>query len=260
VRGNLVIPLRGIPEIGLATPGSRLAEAERLESETVNLADVTLRPVVPNPTKVFCVGLNYLSHVAETKRDLPTYPVLFPKYASSLLGADQQLVLPPESEQVDFEGELAVIIGSAGRRISEADAPSHILGYAVANDITMRDYQYKTHQWLQGKAWDSSTPIGPTLVSADSVDVSRAAIRTVLNGEEMQNSDLSLLIFSIPRLIAVISEFTELSPGDIILTGTPSGVGFRREPKVFLSDGDVVRVEIEGIGALETAVRSSDRR
>ncbi|MFJ3473441.1 fumarylacetoacetate hydrolase family protein [Microbacterium maritypicum] len=221
---------------------------------TIPLADVTLRAASPAPSKVFCVGLNYLSHVEETKRDLPVYPVLFPKFASNLIGANEPIRVPEESTQVDYEGELAVIIGRRGRRITEEDAMEHVLGVAVANDVTMRDYQYKTHQWLQGKAWDGSTPIGPVLVTPDEVDLANAGIRTILNGETVQNSDLSRLIFSIPTLIAKISEFTVLEPGDIILTGTPSGVGFRRDPQVFLHPGDHVTVEIDGVGRLDSAV------
>jgi acylpyruvate hydrolase len=132
------------------------------------------------------------------------------------------IVLPLESKQVDFEGELAVVIGRPGRRIAEAEAAGYVLGYAVANDVTMRDYQYKTHQWMQGKAWDASTPIGPYLVLPEEVDIDNAGIRTVLNGEKMQESDLSRLIFSIPWLIATISTFNALAPGDVILTGTPA--------------------------------------
>jgi acylpyruvate hydrolase len=155
---------------------------------------------------------------------------------------------------VDFEGEMAVVIGRGGRRIAEADARGHVLGYTVANDITMRDFQYKTHQWMQGKAWDASTPLGPYLVTPGEVDIDTAGIRTVLNGEKMQESDLSQLIFTVPRLIATISTFTALRPGDVILTGTPGGVGYRRDPKVLLSQGDRVSVEIDGIGAVQNAV------
>jgi acylpyruvate hydrolase len=254
VRGDTVVPLEGVDEIGSQVSPEVLSNAPRRENAVLALAEITLLPVVPMPSKIFCVGLNYLEHVTETKRDLPTYPVLFPKFASNLISATDDIVLPPESDQVDFEGELAVIIGRGGRRIREDAALEHILGYAVANDVTMRDYQYKTHQWMQGKAWDGSTPIGPYLVTPDEVDLDVAGIRTLLNGETMQNSDLSMLIFSIPRLIATISEFTSLQPGDIILTGTPGGVGFRRDPKIFLADGDVIEIQIDGVGTLRSRV------
>lgn len=255
VRGDTFVPLEGLVEIGASTSPEQLAGAPRREDDAVDLAQVVLRPVVPNPAKIFCIGLNYLTHIEETGRDLPTYPVLFPKYASSLIAAVDDIVLPPESQQVDFEGELAVVIGVGGRRIPEESALDYVLGYAVANDVTMRDYQYKTHQWLQGKAWDDSTPVGPYLVTPDEVDITSASITTILNGEVMQDSDLSKLIFPVARLIAIISEFTALQPGDIILTGTPGGVGFRRDPQIFLKDGDTVTVEIAGVGSLTSHVR-----
>lgn len=252
--GDVIIPLAGVTDLGPEVGAEALAAAERLDAERVAVADVRLRPIAPRGAKIFCVGLNYHAHVEETKRDLPEYPVLFPKYASSLIGPADDIVLPPESTQVDYEAELAVIIGRGGRRIPEAEALDHVLGYAVANDVTMRDYQYKTHQWLQGKAWDESTPVGPFIVTPDEVDVSRAGIRTILNGETLQDSDLSRLIFSIPRLIATVSEFTRLEPGDVILTGTPGGVGYRREPKVLLADGDVVTIEVDGVGSITNRV------
>jgi acylpyruvate hydrolase len=254
VAGSRLIPLSGLTELGITTTPDVLSTATRDESASVEIGQVTLLPVVPQPSKVLCVGLNYRGHVLETKRELPSYPVFFPKYADSLIGAHDDIVLPPESSEVDFEGEMAVVIGRAGRRIAEADALDHVLGYTVANDITMRDFQYKTHQWMQGKAWDASTPLGPYLVTPGEIDVDTAGIRTVLNGEKMQESDLSQLIFTVPRLIATISTFTVLRPGDVILTGTPGGVGYRRDPKVLLSDGDRVSVEIDGIGATQNAV------
>ncbi|MGP3533251.1 fumarylacetoacetate hydrolase family protein [Microbacterium sp. RD1] len=250
LRDGQVIPLVGITEVGPETPTDVLATAQRDVQRAVRLEDARLRPLVPAPRRILCVGLNYASHVEETKRGDSDYPVLFPKFASALLPPDGVIELPAESHQIDYEGELAVIIGRAGRRISEAGALGHILGVAAANDVTMRDFQYKTHQWVQGKAWDASTPLGPAIVTLDEVDLDSAGIRTILNGIEVQNSDLGKLIFSIPRLIAVISTFTALEPGDIILTGTPGGVGFRRDPQVFLHNGDQVEVEIEGVGRI----------
>lgn len=255
VAGDLVQPLAGPAEIGRDTTVEALA-ALVPAGEPVPRADLRLLPVVPNPDKVFCVGLNYHAHVGETGRDLPTYPVLFTKFAGSLVGPADDIVLPPESQQVDYEAELVVVIGRPGRRIPRETALEHVLGYTVANDVTMRDYQYKTHQWLQGKAWDRSTPLGPELVTPDEADVSAAAVRTVLNGETMQSSDTSKLIFDIPTLVATVSEFTQLLPGDLIFTGTPGGVGFRRDPQVFLRDGDEVVVEVGGIGRLVNRVRA----
>ncbi|WP_280269794.1 fumarylacetoacetate hydrolase family protein [Nocardia wallacei] len=255
VDGDRLIPLAGLTELGRDTDIDILSGARELPEAAVPIADVRLLPIVPNPDKIICVGLNYHAHVGETKRELPTYPVMFTKFASSLTGPRDDIVVPPESDQVDYEGELAVVIGRAGRRIPRERAADHVLGYAVANDITMRDYQYRTHQWLQGKAWDDATPIGPYVVRPDEVDLSRAGIRTTVRGETVQSSDLSKLIFDIPTLIATISEFTTVLPGDLILTGTPGGVGYRREPQLFLRDGDEVSVEIDGVGRLVNRVR-----
>lgn len=251
--GDTVTPLVGITGIDATTSIDVLGAAPRRADASVVLADVRVLPV-SRPAKMICVGLNYRDHIAETGRDFPTYPVMFPKYASSLLGARDAIAVPPESAQVDYEGELAVIIGRAGRRIEAADAMDHVLGYAAANDITMRDFQYKTHQWMQGKAWDASTPVGPVIVGPDEIDLGGCGIRTIVNGEKVQESDLSQLLFTVPDLIAVISTFTELAPGDIILTGTPGGVGYRRKPQLFLSEGDNVRVEIDGIGTVDNEV------
>ena len=252
--GDDLIPLQGLTEIGSATTLAVLRDAQRLPAERVPADKVRLLPVVPVPGKVLCVGLNYADHIAETGRDTPTYPVLFVKFASSLIGASDDIILPPETSQLDWEGELAIVIGKAGRRIPVEHALDHVAGYTVANDITMRDYQYKTHQWLQGKAWDDCTPVGPYLVTPDEVDLSVAGIRTVLNGTVMQESTVSQLFFDIPTLISTISTFTTLIPGDLILTGTPGGVGFRRKPQLFLADGDTVAVEIDGVGRIQNRV------
>ncbi len=254
LEGEQLIPLDGLTEIGIGTPLDALRTARRLTAQAVPVDRVRLLPVVPHPSKVLCVGLNYADHIAETGRETPTYPVLFPKYASSLLGGHDEIALPSESSQVDWEGELAVVIGRTGRRITPDEAMNHVAGYTVANDITMRDYQYKTHQWLQGKAWDRSTPVGPYLVTPDEVDLAAAGIRTILNGTVVQQSSIAQLYFSVAQLIATISEFAALRPGDLILTGTPAGVGYRRSPKLFLAPGDTIAVEIDGVGRLENKV------
>jgi acylpyruvate hydrolase len=253
--GDLLIPLDGLTELGRDTPIEVLSDARALPSEAVPVADVRLCPVVPNPDKIICVGLNYLSHVGETGRDLPTYPVLFTKFPSALIGANDDIVVPPESDAIDYEVELAVVIGRAGRRISRDDAPDHVLGYTVANDISMRDYQNKSHQWLQGKAWERSTPLGPYLVPPTEVDISALGVRTLKDGEKLQDASTAQLIFDVPTLIATISEFTTLVPGDVILTGTPGGVGFKRQPPVLLKDGDEITVEIDGLGSMTNALR-----
>lgn len=254
VRDGRLIPFRDVKTLGPGTTPDVLASAARDEQAAVAADDVRLLPASPNPRKIFCVGLNYLAHVDETKRELPTYPVLFPKFASNLTGPVDDIVLPEESLEPDYEGEMAVVIGRPGRRIREEDAFEHVLGYSVSNDISMRDYQYTSHQWLQGKAWDRSTPLGPHVVTPDEVDLAGTRIRTTLNGKTMQESDLSRLIFPIPRLIATISEFTLLEPGDVILTGTPSGIGNKRDPKVILREGDFITVEVDGVGRIENRV------
>jgi acylpyruvate hydrolase len=258
VAGDRLVPLAGPAELGRQTPSDVLATLAE-DGPAVPASEVHFRPVVPQPDKIICVGLNYKAHVGETGRDMPTYPVLFNKFASSLIGAFDPIVVPAESVQVDYEAELAVIIGRAGRRIARQDALAHVMGFSVANDVTMRDYQYKTHQWLQGKAWDATTPVGPYLHTPDEIDVTAVGLRTLLNGEKMQESDTSLMIFDIPTLISTISEFTTLLPGDIILTGTPGGVGFRRDPQVFLKPGDQVTIEIDGLGAVRNQVVAEAR-
>ncbi len=254
LRDELLVPLAGLTELGEATTAEVLAGAERRETDAFPADGALLRPVVPDPAKVICIGLNYKAHIEETGRSDSDYPVLFPKFASSLAGPHDALYLPSESAQIDYEGELAVVIGKPGRRISESDAHEHVLGYTVANDVSMRDYQYKTHQWMQGKAWDGCTPVGPYLVTRDEVDITAQSISTTLNGEKVQDSAIDRLIFPIPRLIATISEFTALRTGDLILTGTPSGVGHKRTPPLYLKSGDVISVEVTGVGTLRNTI------
>jgi acylpyruvate hydrolase len=250
-----VLPLAGVQELGPSTPRSLLESPVLRRRASVPLEEVRLLPPVPNPGKILCVGLNYKAHVEETNRDLPDYPVLFAKFPSSLIGAADPIELPPESSQVDYEGELGVVIGERARRIPRDRGLEVVAGYTVCNDVTMRDYQYKTHQWIQGKTWDSSTPAGPALVSADEAgDPSRLELEVRLNDQVMQAGSTSQLIFDVATLVNVVSEFTTLNPGDMLLTGTPGGVGYRRDPQVFLADGDLVSVEVSGIGRLENRV------
>lgn len=254
VDGDVVRPLRDVAELGARTPIELLADPP-LSDERVPLADVQLRPVVPRPGKVVCMGLNYRAHVDEGVYDAPDYPVLFSKFAETLVAAGEPIVVPPESSAVDYEAELAVVIGRHVRRVSGAAALAAVGGYTIANDVTMRDYQYRTHQWLPGKNWAASTPLGPFLVTPDDVgDPHALDISLELNGERMQSGNTRQLIFDVPAIVAAISEFVPLAPGDVVLTGTPSGVGYRREPKVLLRDGDRVAVEIERVGRLENPV------
>jgi acylpyruvate hydrolase len=254
VEGDVLRPLEGIAELGRETPSEVLAEPP-LSDERVPLADVTLLPVVPHPGKVVCVGLNYRAHVEEGVYEVPDYPALFSKFVETLVGAGAPVLLPPESEAVDYEAELAFVVGRPVRRARREDALAAVGGYTIANDVSMRDYQYKTHQWLPGKNWATSTPLGPFLVTPDEVgDPHALDITLELNGEQLQASNTSRFIFDIPTLVATISEFIPLAPGDVVLTGTPSGVGYRRDPKVLLRDGDRMVIEIERVGRLETPV------
>jgi acylpyruvate hydrolase len=249
------IPLDGVTELGLDTPSSLLTDPPLRRGEEIPLAEARLRPVVPSPRKVLCVGLNYWAHIEECEQETPSFPVLFSKYARSLIGAHDPIALPPESERVDYEAELVVIIGAEARRVTEAEALSVVGGYAVGNDTTMRDYQFKTHQWLPGKAWDAASPVGPYLVTPDEVgDPGRLSIRLTVNGEIRQESSTELMMFGVARLVSAISEFITLEPGDMIFTGTPSGVGDRRDPPVYLGAGDVVQAEIPGVGAIENTI------
>jgi acylpyruvate hydrolase len=253
VEDDVVRPLR-ISELGRDTPSDLLADPP-LTCERFELAAVRLLPVVPHPAKVVCMGLNYREHIDEGVYDAPEYPVLFSKFAEALVAAGDPIVVPPESSAVDYEAELAFVIGRPVRRATKAAALDAVAGYTVANDVSMRDYQYRTHQWLPGKNWADSTPLGPFLVTPDEVgDPHGLDIALELNGERMQTANTSQLIFDIPAIVAAVSEFVPLAPGDVVLTGTPSGVGYRRDPKVLLRDGDRVVVEIERVGRLENPV------
>lgn len=224
---------------------------------TLLLSDIKLLPVIPNPGKVLCVGLNYKSHVAETKRPDADKPAIFVRFADSLTADGEPLVRPAVTERFDYEGELAIVIGRGGRKISQADALDHIAGYACFNDGTARDWQRHTHQWTPGKNFPGTGAFGPTLVTADEVgDVNLLSIATRLNGEVVQQASLADLIFTIPVIIEYLSTFTTLNPGDVIATGTPGGVGDRRDPPRYLNDGDVLEVEISGVGILRNTVRN----
>jgi acylpyruvate hydrolase len=210
---------------------------------------------LPAPGKVICCGLNYADHIAESGRERPAYPTLFAKYADTLIGPEDDIVLP-RGLDVDWEAELAVVVGSELRRATREEAAGAVAGYTVANDISVRDWQSRTLQWFQGKAWDRTTPVGPVVVGPDEVDPRAGLdIWCRVNGEEMQRANTRTLVFDALDLLAYISTFTVLSPGDLVLTGTPGGVGMARTPPRFLEDGDVVETEIEGIGRLRNTVR-----
>lgn len=217
--------------------------------------EVRVLAPVPRPGKVVCVGRNYHDHVSEMKREVPTIPVIFSKLSNTIVGNGDGVPFPRVSEQLDYEAELVAVIGKRGRYIPEADAMGHVAGYTAFNDITVRDWQHRANQWLQGKSFDGSGPTGPVLVTADEIsDPHNLDIRSWINGELRQSDNTSRLIFNIPFLISFISQVMTLEPGDMIATGTPGGVGVAMNPQGFMKVGDVVRVEIERIGILENTI------
>lgn len=224
-------------------------------SSPVSISDVTLLPPVPRPDKIICIGLNYMTHIRETGRDRPAKPSIFTRYPSSLVGHDVPMIRPKASDWFDFEGELAVVIGKPGRAIRAADALGHVAGYTCFNDGSIRDFQRHTTQFWAGKNFDRSGSMGPWLVTADEMPAPEAQhMTTRLNGEVVQSTPISDLAFDIPTLIEYLSTVTELLPGDVIATGTPSGVGLFREPKLFMKAGDRIEVEITGIGTLGNTI------
>ncbi len=234
-----------------------LYEAAMQLKQIVTPQQATLLPVIVNSNKVFCVGLNYKNHVAEMKRADSEYPAIFTRFADSLSAHNAVMPRPKATQRFDYEGELAIVIGKGGHNISQADAFEHIAGYACFNDGTARDWQRHTHQWTPGKNFPLTGPLGPYMATRESIgDVNQLELQTRLNGKVMQTDSLSNLIFSIPVLIEYLSSFTTLSAGDVIATGTPGGVGDKREPPVYMVDGDVVEVEISGLGVLRNTVRN----
>lgn len=229
---------------------------EALESSaTVNLADVVLLPTIPQPNKIICVGLNYRTHILEMGNQIPSYPTLFSKFATSLVGHEQGILYPTISETVDYEAELTVVIGTEASRVTAAEALDYVAGYTILNDVSIRNFQRRTSQFMQGKTFDRSTPLGPCLVTLDEfADPLALGIKLTLNGEVMQDSSTADLIFNIPELIEYISAFMTLEPGDVIATGTPGGVGAARDPQVWMKPGDTVTVEVEGIGRLSNQI------
>jgi 2-keto-4-pentenoate hydratase/2-oxohepta-3-ene-1,7-dioic acid hydratase in catechol pathway len=211
-------------------------------------------PPVALPEKIICIGLNYSDHAAESGMQIPKEPVIFSKYNNALVGASGPVILPSNSTQVDYEAELAVVLGTRAKRVSKQEAWACVAGYTIMHDVSARDWQFRTGQWLSGKSFDTFAPCGPYLVTADEVpDPHSLGICLALNNQVMQNSNTSHLIFGIPALISYISHIFTLQPGDIISTGTPPGVGFARRPPVFLQSGDVVEIKIDKLGTMRHA-------
>ena len=253
---------RKYPDLRALLAGNGLAQAQKV-AKAAKKADfkagkVTYLPLIPNPGKIVCVGLNYEEHRVETGRDKTENPALFIRVAESQVAHGQPIVMPRESTNLDYEGEIAVIIGKRGRRIAEEDSWKHIAGYACYNDGSVRDWQRHTLQWTAGKNFARTGAFGPWMVTRGEIaDGEELTLETRLNGQVMQQAPISDLIFSVPVIVSYISKFTPLYPGDVIATGTPGGVGDRREPPVYMKDGDVVEVEIDKIGLLRNPVQTA---
>ncbi|QDU97811.1 fumarylacetoacetate hydrolase family protein [Lignipirellula cremea] len=245
--------------LALGADGLQLATAAAEKGTAIDPAEVRLLAPIPDPGKVICIGLNYADHAAETGAEIPSQPVVFCKFPTAVSAHGDAIVLPASSSKVDYEAELVVVIGQGGKHIPEASAMDHVAGYACGHDVSARDWQKGTPggQWLLGKTFDTFAPFGPEMITADEIaDPGALAIELRLNGQTMQKSSTSQLIFSVPQLIAHVSSVCTLEPGDVIFTGTPPGVGAARKPPIFLQPGDVVEVEIEGLGLLRNPVEA----
>ena len=232
-----------------------LKEAADQHAATLPYEDIEFLPVIPNPSKILCIGINYEAHRQETGRPVSDYPTVFMRFADTLVGHDQPILKPLASDRVDWEGELAVIIGRPGRAIPKDEALNHVAGYACFNDVSIRDWQRHTGQFSPGKNFPTTGPFGPAMVTADEIpDPHALELITRVNGNEMQRTPTDDLIFDVPALINYISTFTPLGPGDVISTGTPGGVGDARKPPVYMKHGDSVEVEISGIGILKNPI------
>ena len=230
-------------------------------AETLFIKEVEVAASVPTPGKIICIGLNYRDHAEESGMAIPTKPVIFSKFSSCIIAPNEAIVVPDESTQTDYEAELAVIIGRRAKNVTRADALNYVFGYANFNDVSARDFQFADAQWQRGKSCDTFAPIGPVVATTDEVPYPQAlSIKFRLNGETMQNSTTGQMIFGVAELIEYLSRYFTLEPGDIIATGTPPGVGFARKPPVYLKDGDVCEVEIEGLGILSNPVSGQNHR
>jgi len=269
IEGSTVIDLgahagalpKDLKSLIAAGPGA-LAQAKAAAAKapaSSKLALSSVKPALPiTPSgKIICVGLNYALHAREGGHPIPTYPSFFLRVPTSLTPAGAPVIRPRASIELDYECELTVVIGRKGRHIPESSALEYVFGYTLFNDVSVRDFQRKTTQWTPGKNFDATGPLGPMVVTADALPQGAAGLRitTRVNGETMQDSNTSDLIFPVPRIVALLSEFMTLEPGDVIATGTPSGVAFARKPPTWLKPGDTVEVEVEGIGVLSNPVR-----
>jgi len=220
----------------------------------IELADVRLEAPVPRPSKVLAIGLNYRDHAEESGQPIPQRPIVFAKMPTCIVGPGHPVHIPRVSRAVDWEGELCFVIGREARYVTAADAGDYIAGYTIGNDISVRDWQFHSPTWMMGKSFDTHGPLGPAIVTADEFEPSSAGIRLYVNGDEKQKSDTSQLIFGIGEIVEYLSAGFTLEPGDVVYTGTPSGIGGAKRPPEFLKAGDIVRVEIDGLGSLENPV------
>lgn len=233
-----------------------LIEQRDSDDAVFPISDVKILPPIPSPEKIICVGLNYIDHCRETGMEPPASPVIFSKYANAIVGHHDAVEIPSNSNEVDFEAELAIVIGKEAKHVSEEDANDYVFGYTIMNDISARDLQFKDGQWSRGKTADTFAPTGPVIVTKDEAgDPHNLSISLELNGEIMQDSNTNNLIFTIPQIISFLSQSMTLRPGDLIATGTPPGVGMGRSPKVWLKDGDRMSITIEKIGTLSNYVK-----
>ena len=252
--GSLDDLVRAGPE-RLAEAGAVLATAGVLDRKAIRWL-----PPFTRPDKTICIGLNYIDHNLETGQQPVTYPGVFARFASSFIGHGEPILLPPESVELDYEGELVAVIGKGGRRIKRANALDHVVGYTICNDASLRDYQMKSasKQWTMGKNFDGTGAFGPVFVTADALPPGATGLHleTRLNGEVMQSASTADLMFDVAALVEIVSEAITLAPGDLIVTGTPGGVGMFRNPRLWMKHGDVCEVEIEGIGLLRNAIQT----
>ena len=246
--------LQWTPDLQSNLERAARALADSNQAGVYQANDLRLGPPIPDPDKIICLGLNYRSHAEEAGFKPPEVPILFAKYRNALTGPTSPILLPRLSEEIDYEAELAVVIGKRCREVAAEAALDHVAGYMAFHDVSARDLQFRTGQWLSGKSLDTFAPCGPALVVNEISDPQNLNIATRLNGQTLQESNTRHMIFSVAATIAYISQLMTLEPGDIIATGTPEGVGFKRNPPIFLRDGDVVEVEIEGIGLLRNPV------
>jgi len=248
--GDTLTEIDGFTDVGALLRNPEWSEiAREAVGPTHARAGADLAAVIPAPGKILCVGLNYRSHILEMGRQLPEFPTLFAKFPETLIGANDDIELPGEDDAVDWEAELAVVIGKTARRVSAADAPEFIAGYTICNDVSMRTWQFRTVEWLQGKNWERSTPLGPALVTADEFQPG-GVIRSIVNDDVMQEASTGDLVHDPAFLVSYISQMITLNPGDVIITGTPGGVGHAQKPQRYLSHGDLLTTSIEGLGEM----------